>query len=274
MVATLFGRQDFFGQALDIDRDIQNLGTTRIGHRASSLRMTEPTDRILLFQRRNWLGRAICRRGPHEITNLGREEEGGKRGLNNRISAVRFTEFRIRIRYHIIQSSTGAWPDGIADEAAMESYIAQIHERANSIWSSGFLQFTDIGHSVHVNDDYFDLDGGYADLREERTFQTTEQVMHAFLVNSANLLGAAVRRDDSRRFFCTVRSGAIPAAGRTLAHEIGHSLGLGHGANTDPNLLMSQTAVGSGTNITDDQVETVHEGLADRRGPDRLFRRE
>lgn len=193
--------------------------------------------------------------------------------MNNAVSSIRVTNFHIRMRYHIIQNSSGNFPGGIANQAVMDTFIGNIHTALNTIWNQGFIEFEDIGHTVHVNDDYFDMSGEYGDLREETVFQTTEQAAHCFLVNSATGLGAAVRRENSRRFMVRVRAANAVGTARTLAHEIGHSLGIGHGANTDPNLLMSQSGVGPGTDLTDAQIETVHEGLSDpRRSPNALYR--
>lgn len=42
---------------------------------------------------------------------------------------------------------------------------------------------------------------------------------------------------------------------KTFPHEFGHILGLGHGTNTDPKKLMSQTGVGLGENLSESECD-------------------
>lgn len=281
MAIFLRDRTNLRGNTTRVRNNIANLRNSEVGYSTSSMNMTNAGDRILLFKGRNWQKNVMFRTGTNTINRTGRPADGGKTGFNNGVRSARITNFSVRINYHVIRDAGGNFPGGITNRTRMDRYITSIHRQINVIWNLAFINFINFRTNIHDSDRFFNMRRDFVALLLNRSMSTRRDSVDVFLVNSirGGTLGTAVgARISTKLMVNVVRTGtnnATTGAARSLAHEIGHTFSLGHGANNVAANVMTQTgAGGTGTRLIVAQVERVHRKISYRTGDLRNLRRE
>ena len=280
MTIKFYSKKNCDGKVTIIDEDIDSFSSLSTLGSTASIELTSENDRILLFKKKKWNGDVLFLSGKQTITDLGDEDQVGKKGFRNSVNSVRITPFSVRLKYHIIKDNNGTLPRDNSSPETLEILLAKMRTLASNIWEDeAMIKLTDGGLTYQVNDALFksecgngEIHAAYPDLVENRA--------HVFIVNEIDSLGCAGRRKVTPGFF--VASGpshSLSAMTRTLAHELGHSWGLDHGreVNPDGTKLMTQTGEaneGYSTRIGKVQVEKVHEGLSDKSGDKSDYRLE
>lgn len=261
MSITLFARRDFKGDDIT-GADLSHFSQIAHPMVPTSIRMTSASDRILLFTRPNWQGRAKFLSGAQSIEHLGHRGDGGEAGFGNTISSMRVTPFRMKLRFHVVTSRNPnvVFPGGLANGVDTEQYINEAVTRANVIWGPKLLQFElesvkfpeDVSEFFNLNKEFWRI------MLNSRKFDRAKGVANIVLVNNlgGNVIGTSVPHGLSKMIAVEAVQGG---AGHTVAHEMGHFLGmLMHEKATDN--LMSPS--GSGIVLTDEQVADAHQSLS------------
>lgn len=278
MAKKLYTKKECKGKCTIINKDEENFAWLTKLNSTASMELTEENDKIFLFKKTKWDGDTLFRSGKRTITDLGDASDGGKKSFRNSINSIRVSCFDIRVKYHIVKSSKGEFPGGFSSNATMESNINKMHILASNIWEEVLLRLDNVGFAYHTNDDYFDLsdESKCKNVDFNKDFNIPQQFAHVFVVDKSFALGCALPRRSSRAFHINARNdNNLMKGARTLAHELGHSLGLSHGGNSNKDRLMTQTGSSApvyGTNLSFAEVERVHDSLSDKKGDDRLYR--
>jgi hypothetical protein len=278
MAIKLYTRQSCKGDCTIVRKNERKLGVLSKLNSTASMELTQADDRVLLFQKQHWEGDALFRAGRRTIEDLGDPAQGGKKGFRNSLNSIRVAPFSIRVRYHVIKSSKGQLPGGYEKDVYLEAFLGKTHYLASAVWEKALIRLALVDIVYHEDDAYFDLstEAKCRNVDFERDFGIERQYAHVFVVDRSFALGCALPRQTTRGFHIDLREGdSLSLHARTLAHELGHSLGLSHGGNSQKSRLMTQTGASApeyGTDLSTAEVEAVHVGLADKKEPDSRYR--
>jgi hypothetical protein len=257
MSITLFARRDFKGDDIT-GFDLSHFSQIAHPMVPTSIRMTGASDRILLFTRPNWQGRAMFLSGMQSVEHLGHRDDGGEAGFGNTISSMRVTPFRLKLRFHVITNEAGNLPGGFTSRASLDAAISNIVTRANGIWSPNMIN---IEHesTVVVNDlpQYFEIPHGYwTAVTRHRRFDRLDAGANIVLVDriNANADGKAISH-----LVTDMVAFEASGSGTVLAHELGHFFGLVHRNRQQGNLMQHSI---SDINLTQREIEEAHENFA------------
>lgn len=260
MSITLYARRDFKGDDIT-GFDLKDFSHIAQPMRPTSIRMTGANDRILLFTRPNWQGRAMFLQGQHSIEHLGHPGDGGEVGFGNTISSMRVTPFRMKVRFHVVTSRNPSvvFPGNLDDGIETEQYIRDAMARVNQIWEPKLLRFelesikfpSDVGEFFNLNEEYWRIVLG------SHKFDRLKDGANVVLVNDLGKFAGTAVPHGLSKMIALVH--LIQGGGDVLAHELGHFLGLLH-KNRDDDNLMKQG--GNGIVLTDEQVADAHQSLS------------
>lgn len=278
MTIRFFSRKDCKGKSTIVNSNLESFSTLSTLGSTASVELTSSSDKILLFKKTKWNGEVLFLDGKQTVQDIGDDEQGGKKGFRNSVNSARVTPFEIRVKFHVITDNQGTLPRGNPSKQGLESFLGKTRILASNIWEDeALIRLTDGGIVYTQNQTLFNAKCGQ-DMINEEFPNLKKNKAHVFIVNTINKLGCAGVRASNPGFF--VASGeqlSISDVSRTLAHELGHSLGLGHGKNTDGSKLMTQTGNADptdNTNIGTFQVEKTHEALSDKKGDEADYRQE
>ncbi len=259
MAVFLFAKPNFQGANLRVEHNIADMRNSSVGNDSSSMQLTQPADRVVLFGKPIWRGQVLFRRDVQNISHLGDRDQRGKPGFNNDVQSVRITPFTVRLHFHVVKTEDGRLPGGMATEAAATEYVQAITTRASAIWEPALVRLRVTATSFVVSNKFFDLDNEYVGLLLSAVFDVEKGAASVIVNNSIEgNAGLGMPRCISKRVVVE-HLGATDTAGAILAHEIGHFLGLLHKNKLTTNLM---NHVVGGTDLSDEQIENVHEHLA------------
>jgi len=257
MSITLYARRDFKGDDIT-GFDLSHFSQIAHPMTPTSIRMTAASDRILLFTRPNWQGRAMFLSGAQAIEHLGRPGDGGELGFGNTISSMRVTPFRLRLRFHVVTDSAGNLPAGFSSLAAAETVLRATLTVASQVWQQYLIRFEFEGiRLVADQPQLFELSGDMARMMAARNkVDRLEGGANVLVVNQLgpNREGQAVPHLLSHML--AVEGGVSPLV---LAHELGHFFGLYHRSQKPDNLM---SPVVGNDELSDRQIEEAHENFA------------
>ena len=286
MTVTLFPRKNFEGASFVVDKSYSVMTDTPIGHSATSMRLSAAADAVLLYRRAGWEGQSLFKRGPANISHLGRPSEGGKTGLGNDVRSVRITPFGLRVHFHVVTTTTGDFPGNLTD-ATFTAYIQDVVAAAAVIWAPFLIRLDFNGVSFAADDDLFDVRGQFIKLaRADEVFDFRQGMANPVLVERVGRLKSvagkslpaclttqmAIEHQLGGTFPDGTFINGFDLAGFVLAHELGHFLGLVH-RFTGKNIMRPRPvdSLAGQNELHDSQVESAHAALGRADGtPDQL----
>lgn len=258
MTMTLFTDPNQQGDSLPMTGDMAELPRP-FRNRVSSMEATQFSDAGLFFTRTNFRGRVMLARGRGGINSFG-ASVNGKPGFGNNVASVRVTPVGLRLAVTVVTTEMGGLPGGTSNMGAFTTWLEQVVDRANSFLEIAMIRLTLAEVRLRPSAKYFDMNLEYATFLFN-TFNVRDHV-NVYLVNTLrNASGISVPACLGNKIVMDFRTDLF-AAGNTLAHEVGHFLGLGHAsALGDDGNLMTGSA-NFGPNLRIDQMEAMHEKIA------------
>lgn len=275
MTITLFEKKDFKGKVLTITRNFRDLSDTPLGKNPSSLVMSENDDAILLFKQKEWDGGVMYYRGKRSMTSLGKLSQGGEFLSGNTIASVRLTPFQLVLNVNVVFThevptdirSPERLPGDEASRSSLENTFGKAVVLANQFFDreKAMLRLEVARYDYRLNDGKFDLTS-----TESGSFVADWKNAGEVDVIIANTLkggyGQAKLPWWGKTLIVTLAGRSINEVARTLAHELGHYLGLTHmtGSGSAPNIMTpSDLGLDIGQSVlTPDQIEEMHTKLS------------
>lgn len=271
MTMTLYAKKDLKGKSLVITRNFSNLRDTDLGNNPSSIRMTEADDAILLFNKKDWEGGVMYFRGIRTMDSLGKLSQGGELFKGNSVTSVRVTPFMVNLNITYV-TSDGRIPGGYPDADQVEVTFTKAIALANAFFNDqkAMITMQIARKSFRDNPRKFDLTAlGATDFPAD---WTNPREIDLVVCNS---LRSGVGQAPFPWWGKTIvvamadTSGAQRSVGsvaRTLAHELGHFLGLTHGSgNGQAANIMTQSVNGltiGESVLSPEQIEEMQTKLA------------
>lgn len=284
MTITIFEDHDCKGKSQVVRDDLRDLKGEPADKPGSSS-LTSATEAVLLFRNDDWHGGALYIRGPKTVADLGKAKDGGRLRFGNAIRSIRITPFTFDLNVTVVCDGDGtlpgAWPSQTQAKRDIEAMVAG----ANAFYAANraLLELQIARITFRNSKAFFNLGGvenlivpggwkrsGEADVIFINRFTKKDRtgLGHPPCWGQAVLVGVSKTEQDGS---VSVRS--FDSISRTIVHELGHFLGLGHGtAGDDTNNVMFPNNDGTGLAgdvLTTDQVRELHDRLANnmaRRG--------
>lgn len=265
MAITLYRKPDFNGDSFRVTGNRAELKSTPVKNGSSSLSMTSSSDRGLFFKDKDYKGGVMFRAGSWGISKLSSKAKGGKMGFGDTLSSVRLTPFDVKVFVTVLQDDAGAFPGSLSSEAATIQYLDDIFGEANALWAPGLIRLQRRGTLFRRSSKFYDMKGEAVQLALKSGWKQAGHI-NVFLVNSmSGALGMQIAC--SGKTIVLVQK-PVAEAGNTLAHEVGHFLGLSHdSAQRDRENVMQ--GPGKGRNwwvgrreFSPQQIEDAHETLS------------
>lgn len=276
MAIKAYSKKDCKGKCTIINSDHEKFGNLSTLGSTASIELTSDNDKVLLFKKKYWDGEVIFRSGKQVIADLDDPAKGGKKGFRNSLNSIRISNFKIRMKYHVAIKSDGTLPNGYSTRTQVENVVSKVHIMASNIWEKGLIELVKSDIIFETDDDLFN--GTCGDLVDNTNYNITPNYCHVFLTDTLPSLGCAGPRSKVSGFMMQFRNdNNLTLTARTLAHELGHNLGLGHKDNTNKNRLLTQTGASApvyGTKLMNLDLSIVHEGISDKKLPESNYRRE
>ena len=243
-----------------VTSNIKDLSKKSFNNKASSMKMTSSGNKVLLFKNKDYKGGVMFRDGKENISILSSGKEGGQSGFGDTVSSVRIKPFKVKVYANIITTDKTKFP-GNDTESAVKKFLEDMVAEASSLWEQGLLKAEISSTKVRKSSKFYNMDNEFLSLASKKWDK--KKCINIYLVNeiSGNTLGISLPPGIGNAIAVEYMASA-KKAGLTLAHEIGHTLGIHHpSANKKKSNVMYPTS-SSGTNLTDDQIDKVHRILA------------
>lgn len=277
MTITLYEDTCFRGRSQCFAKNKANLKDTKVGNNPSSIKLSCRDDAVLLFKKKDWKGSVLFVRGPKQVSDLGKKDEGGKSGFKNGITSLRQTPFILNLNVRIFSNSRGRYPGSWTSSEDAENGVREAVELVNQFYerSRALLKLVVVFCRTQVSDHYFVVKRGGANYPPE---WKRSNMVDVFFVHDFEKVGVAGRAkppmfgetitipalDDVKGGGTLVRCPGEFA--RSLAHELGHYLGIHHpSANDSKSNIMYHDGLGhklSQRNLRPDQIEDMHTTLS------------
>jgi len=276
MTITLFQDKNFRDRSMVVTGSVADLKDVSIGKNPSSIRLTGATESILLYTQKDWDGDAHYLRGPAEVADLGSKDAGGEFGFGNSVRSVRITPFRLRLNVNVIRNEAGElpgqWPTG-TQQTRMQTIVTEINSFLNAQRALFTLEIARV--TLRTSNAKYNLS-----LTDEFRFPAEWRNTHEIDVMVVNQFerDGVVGVGKFPHFGRTVMAAAtfIDANGEqqslsdsviaySLAHELGHYLGLQHNTanGSSANLMFPEKVNGlSGVSLSAAQIEEIQQKLA------------
>jgi hypothetical protein len=275
MSITLYEKKKFKGNSLVVNRNYRDLRDTTIGRNPSSLTMSDNADAILLFKKDDWKGGVMYYRSKRNMTSLGKKSQGGEFLSGNTVASVRVTPFTLKLNVNVVTtkvvptdlSSADRYPGGKTSEASIESTFGKALIIANDFFAkeNAMIKMTVAQYKYRMNNGKFDLT-----MAETGSFPPDWKNKGEVDVIVCNTLKGAYGRAKfpwwGKVIIVQMEGRSINQIARTLAHELGHYLGLTHGTGDGAAAnIMTVSDLGlniNSTTMTPDQIEEMQQKLA------------
>lgn len=280
MTIKLFQDKEMKGRSMQISRNFRSLKTTTLGNHPSSLTMSSNDDAVLLFDKEDWHGGVMYFRGKRNMTSLGKTSQGGEWFSANSVTSVRVTPFTLKLNVNVITTGDGRFPGGAPGEtrdAGRMQYPVKSQSIESSIGKAAllanfFYERTDAMLKLEVTRFNYIPNDGKFDLKKSETadFPADWKRKGEIDVIVCNTLqkahGMAKFPWWGKVVILEMDDRSINEIARTLAHEIGHYLGLTHGSGGGgaKNLMTASDLACpiDETTLASEQIEEMHQKLA------------
>jgi len=276
MTITLFADKNYRGKSLVVTRNWRDLDDATVGRNPSSLTMSSDNDAVLLFKGKDWDGGVMCFRCKRSMTSLGKKSEGGELLAGNTVASVRVTPFTLKLNVSVVTThdnprdlkSPVRYPGDYDSEAQVRINLGKAVLTANQFFAreNAMIELAIADVHFRMNDGLFEptvakvstsVPGGWK-VKRQIDVIVVHSLKGAYGVAKMPWWGQIVVIEMKDRF--------IGQVARTLAHELGHFLGLPHGSGdgaaknimtpSDQGLPIDQTV------MLDEQIEEMQQKLA------------
>jgi len=276
MTITIFRDKDCKGPSQVVSgniRDLRDMPADKPG----SIRMTDVRDAILLFKNDEWHGGALYLNGAQTVGDLGSAQDGGRFGFGNCVRSVRVTPFKLRLNVTLVTSDgklPGLWPNETWSDAALTDIVTRVN---NYLLAQNALLALEIARTTCREDPkQYELAGleGWSfpgawknpnevDLIVVNRFGKDGKPGRATSPCFGETIVIAPRADFGDDSVVLTNEDLA----RTLMHELGHYLGLGHGTadKTEGNIMFKSHDLGTvltSLSLWKDQVREMQDRLA------------
>jgi len=265
MSIELFKKTNYRGKSLRrINSDSSDLRDTILGNNPSSIKITDDNKAILLCKKKKWNGKVFYLRGKKNISDLGDENDGGKKGFGNSITSIRVTPFTVKLNITIVTGDDGTLPGNWSSRTKVIQDIKTIISMANDFYDNEKALL-----KVELSDLTFRADEKRFRMskKEWKSIPTKWKRSHLIDIVFPDTIEGAVGigKLPWTGKFCLVsaRRFTVDEMARTFVHELGHYWGLTHqiaAAN-----IMTQSSRGkhiTKSKLQDNQVEFIQQKLA------------
>jgi len=259
MAIHLYQKKDYGGKSLKVTSNISDLSKKSFNNKASSMKMTEVSDKILLFKKKKYKGGVMFRDGQEKIPSLCSGKKGGQMGFGNKVSSVRITPFTVNLYMNIISTDEGTYP-GSQSLTAMNSFISDMIAEANRIWDKGLLKFKLSSTATRKNSKLYNMNNEFLKLASKNWDK--KKCINVYVVNSISASAGISLPPGIGNAIAVEYKSSSSSSGNTLAHEIGHTLGIHHGSADKSKSNLMCPSGSSCTALTDKQIDKVHRVLA------------
>jgi hypothetical protein len=235
MTTTLYQDKDWKGKRLDVTRNYRSLKDTKLGNHPSSIMMTDADDAILLFGKEDWDGGVMYFRGVRKMASLGDLSAGGEFLKGNSVTSVRVTPFKVRLNVSVV-TRNGKMPGGHEDGDHVMTTFTKAMLTANFFFADqkAMLAMEIARTSFRDNPKKFDLTPTSAS-RFPADWKNPGEIDVVVCNRLEGAYGMAKLPWWGKTVVVALADGdgerrAFGLVARTLAHELGHFLGLGHGS--------------------------------------------
>jgi hypothetical protein len=263
----LFKKKNFGGESHHVTKSHGNLRVTPVGYRTRSLMMSSGDDRALVFSKKMYRGKVAFIRGIQDVPDSADT-------FFKPLRAVRVDSFRLYLNVTVVCSDgdfPGSWT---GRQDAIASIDAAI-DWANRIWGRGMLWLERRKTEVHDAPRTFELKWPFPKIPPQ---WKQPGIIDVVFVNRIGRRNTVARRYPPLigTTICVgrvVKRGEVKdeLMGYSLAHELGHYLGIEHPSSRDDprNLMCRGNPVSldpENIQLLQGQIERVHQVLAAHAG--------
>jgi hypothetical protein len=232
MTITLYQNKDWKGKSLDVTRNYRSLKDTTLGNHPSSIKMTDANDAVLMFNKDDWQGGVIYFRGVRKMASLGDLSAGGELFKGNSVTSVRVTPFAVKLNVTFV-TSNGRLPGDYEEREHVEAAFGKAVMFANGFFDreKAMIELQPARASFRDKPEKFNLTRAEA-ASFPADWKNPGEIDVVVCNSLEDAYGQAKMPWWGKTMVVTLKDRAVGQVARTLAHELGHFLGLSHGSGS------------------------------------------